>query len=89
MIKAFKKITLALFISSAIACSGVAQSTNQWDNQFSPQKDRGKKGPERPVERKKNDDRGDRGDHGDRGDRGGSKRGDDNGKRGKKPGRFF
>lgn len=72
MMKAFKKITLTLFISSALACSGAAQPGYQW----APQKDRGKK-PERPVEKRKNDDRG--------GDRGGDKRGDDSGKRGKRP----
>jgi hypothetical protein len=84
MIKTFKKFTLALFISSAIACSGVAQSSNQWENRLATQKDRGgKRGPERPVERKRNDDRND-----DRGDRGGSKRGDDNGKKGKRPDGF-
>lgn len=74
--KAFKKIALTLFISSAIACSGLAQDNNQLANQLAPQKDRGKK-PERPVEKRKNDDRG-----GDRGDNG--KR-DDGGKRGKRP----
>ncbi|HEY8461960.1 MAG TPA: hypothetical protein VIM99_16345 [Blastocatellia bacterium] len=79
MIKGFKKIALTLFISSAIACSGVAQSSNHWENQLAPQRDKGKRGPERPVERKRN---------GDRGDRGGSKRGDDSGKRGKRPGQF-
>jgi hypothetical protein len=73
MMKALKKITLTLFISSALACSGAAQPAYQWE----PQKDRGKK-PERPVEKRKNDDRGDRG------DRGGDKR-DDGGKRGKRP----
>ncbi|HZF38738.1 MAG TPA: hypothetical protein VE715_07935 [Blastocatellia bacterium] len=78
MMKAFKNITLTLFISSALACSGVAQPGA---NLLAPQKDR-RKEPERPVEKKKNDDRGDRG--GDRGDRGGDKR-DDGGKRGKRP----
>jgi hypothetical protein len=52
MMKAFKKITLTLFISS--------------------------EEPERPVEKRKNDDRGDRG------NRGGDKR-DDGGKKGKRP----
>jgi hypothetical protein len=75
MMKAFKNITLTLFICSALACSGVAQSGNQWT---APQKDR-RKEPERPVEKKKNDDRG---------DRGGGKR-DEGGKRGKKPGGDF
>ena len=79
MIKAFKKITLTLFIGSAIACSGVAQPLDQWGNQLAPQRD---KRPERPVEKKRNDDRGDRGDRG--GDRGGSKR-EDGGSRGKRP----
>jgi hypothetical protein len=74
MMKAFKKITLTLFISSALACSGAAQPNNQW----ATQRER-KKEPERPVEKKKNDDRGDRG-----GNRGGDKR-DDGGKRGKRP----
>jgi hypothetical protein len=84
MIKAFKKITLTLFIGSAIACSGVAQPLDQWGNQLAPQRD---KRPERPVEKKRNDDRGDRGDRG--GDRGGSKR-DDGGRRGKRSDdRFF
>jgi hypothetical protein len=77
--KAFKKITLTLFIGLAIACSGVAQSSIQWDNQFAPQRDKGKK-PERPVEKRKNDDRG--------GDRGGNGKRDDGGKRGKRPDRF-
>jgi hypothetical protein len=78
MIKAFKKFTIALFICSAMACSGVARPSNQWENQLATQKDRGgKRGPERPVEKKKpNDDRG--------GDRGDSKRGGDNGKKGKR-----
>jgi len=73
MMKAFKNITLTLFISSALACSGVAQSVV---NQLAPQKDR-RKEPERPVEKKKNDDQGAR-------DRGGDKR-DEGGKRGKRP----
>jgi hypothetical protein len=73
MMKAFKKITLTLFISSALACSGAAQPGNQW----APQRER-KKEPERPVEKRKNDDRGDRD------NRGGDKR-DDGGKRGKRP----
>jgi hypothetical protein len=84
MMKAFKYITLTLFISSALAYSGIAQPIAQADNQWPPQvhwvpqKGR-KKEPERPVEKKKYDDRGDRG-----GDRGDSKR-DGGEKRGKKP----
>jgi hypothetical protein len=80
MIKALRKITLTLFISTAIAFSGVAQPLNHWGNQFEPQRD---KKPERPVEKKRNGDRGDRG-----GDRGGSKR-DDGGRRGKRSDGFF
>jgi hypothetical protein len=66
-VKAFKNITLTLLISSALACGGMAQTGNQ----LAPQKGR-KKEPERPVEKKKNDDRG------------GDKR-DEGGKKGKKP----
>jgi hypothetical protein len=77
MMKALKNITLTLFISSALACGGMAQTGI---NQLDPQKDR-RKEPERPVEKRKNDDRGDRGDRGGRGD---DKR-DDGGKRGKRP----
>jgi hypothetical protein len=80
MLKAFKYITLTLFISSALAYSGIAQSGNQWPPQvhWAPQKGR-KKEPERPVERKKDDDRGNRG-----GDRSRPKR-DGAEKRGKRP----
>jgi hypothetical protein len=67
MMKALKNITLTMLISSALAFSGLAQP----DNQLSFQKDK-RKEPERPVEKKKNDDRG------------GDKR-DDGGKKGKKP----
>jgi hypothetical protein len=82
MMKAFKHIALTLFISSALACSSMAQPANQMGgqlstpNQLEPQK--GRKEPERPVERKKNDDRGGRG------DREGSKR-EEGGKKGKRP----
>jgi len=67
MMKALKNITLTMLISSALAFSGLAQP----DNQLSFQKDK-RKEPERPVEKKKNDDRG------------GDKR-DEGGKKGKKP----
>jgi hypothetical protein len=67
MMKALKNITLTMLISSALAFSGSAQSDNQW----AFQKDK-RKEPERPVEKKKNDDRG------------GEKR-DEGGKKGKKP----
>jgi hypothetical protein len=67
MMKALKNITLTMLISSALAFSGLAQP----DNQLSFQKDK-RKEPERPVEKKKNDDRG------------GEKR-DEGGKKGKKP----
>jgi hypothetical protein len=67
MMKALKNITLTMLISSALAFSGMAQL----DNQLSIQKDK-RKEPERPVEKKKNDDRG------------GEKR-DEGGKKGKKP----
>jgi hypothetical protein len=53
--KAFKNITLTLLIGSALALSGLAQAGNQ----LAPQKDR-KKDPERPVEKRKNEDRGGR-----------------------------
>jgi hypothetical protein len=66
MMKALKYITLTMLISSALALSGLAQPDIQWS-----QKDK-RKGPERPVEKKKNDDRG------------GDKR-DEGGKKGKKP----
>lgn len=65
--KAFKNITLTMLIISALAFSGLAQPGNLW----SLQKDK-KKEPERPVEKKKNEDRG------------GDKR-DNGGKKGKKP----
>jgi hypothetical protein len=68
MMKALKNITLTMLISSALAFSGLAQSDNQW---AAIQKDK-RKEPERPVEKKKNDDRG------------GEKR-DEGGKKGKKP----
>jgi hypothetical protein len=67
MMKALKNITLTMLISSALAFSGSAQSDIQW----AIQKDK-RKEPERPVEKKKNDDRG------------GEKR-DEAGKKGKKP----
>ena len=67
MMKALKYITLTMLISLALALSGLAQPDIQW----SLQKDK-RKGPERPVEKKKNDDRG------------GDKR-DEGGKKGKKP----
>jgi len=67
MMKALKNITLTMLISSALALSGLAQPNNQW----AIQKDK-RKEPERPVEKKKNDDRG------------GEKR-DEGGKKGKKP----
>ena len=67
MMKALKNITLTMLISSALAFSGSAQTDNQW----MIQKDK-RKEPERPVEKKKNDDRG------------GEKR-DEGGKKGKKP----
>jgi hypothetical protein len=51
--KALKNIALTILISSALAFSGLAQSDNQW----AIQKDK-RKEPERPVEKKKNDDRG-------------------------------
>ena len=51
--KALKNIALTMLISSALALSGSAQSDNQW----AIQKDK-RKEPERPVEKKKNDDRG-------------------------------
>jgi hypothetical protein len=53
MMKALKYITLTMLISSALALSGLAQPDIQW----SLQKDK-RKEPERPVEKKKNDDRG-------------------------------
>jgi hypothetical protein len=53
MMKALKNITLTMLVSSALALSGLAQLENQW----ALQKDR-RKEPERPVEKKKNDDRG-------------------------------
>jgi hypothetical protein len=67
MMKALKYITLTMLISSALALSGLAQT----EIQLAVQKDR-RKEPERPVEKKKNDDRG------------GEKR-DEGGKKGKKP----
>jgi hypothetical protein len=67
MMKALKYITLTMLINSALALGGLAQPDIQW----SLQKDK-RKGPERPVEKKKNDDRG------------GDKR-DEGGKKGKKP----
>jgi hypothetical protein len=67
MMKALKYITLTMLISLALALSGLAQPDIQW----SIQKDK-RKEPERPVEKKKNDDRG------------GDKR-DEGGKKGKKP----
>ena len=67
MMKALKNITLTMLISSALAFSASAQSDNLW----AIQKDK-RKEPERPVEKKKNDDRG------------GEKR-DEAGKKGKKP----
>jgi len=67
MMKALKNITLTMLISSALAFCGLAQTDNQW----MVQKDK-RKEPERPVEKKKNDDRG------------GEKR-DEGGKKGKKP----
>jgi hypothetical protein len=67
MMKALKNITLTMLISSVLAFSGLAQTDNQW----MIQKDK-RKEPERPVEKKKNDDRG------------GEKR-DEAGKKGKKP----
>ena len=67
MMKALKNITLTMLISSALAFSGLAQSDNQWVIQKDKRKE-----PERPVEKKKNDDRG------------GEKR-DEAGKKGKKP----
>jgi len=70
MTKAFKNITLTMLIISALAFSGLAQQPiNQWAP--APQRDK-RKEPERPVEKKKNDDRG------------GEKR-DDGGKKGKRP----
>jgi hypothetical protein len=56
-----------MLISSALAFSGLAQTDNQW----TIQKDK-RKEPERPVEKKKNDDRG-------------SEKRDEGGKKGKKP----
>lgn len=53
MIKAFKNITSVLLISLALVCSSLAQPGNQ----LAPQKDKGKKGSERPIEKPK-DDRG-------------------------------
>jgi hypothetical protein len=67
MMKALKNITLTMLISSVLAFGGLAQTGNQW----TIQKDK-RKEPERPVEKKKNDDRG------------GEKR-DEGGKKGKKP----
>jgi hypothetical protein len=67
MMKALKNITLTMLISSVLAFSGLAQTDNLW----TIQKDK-RKEPERPVEKKKNDDRG------------GEKR-DEGGKKGKKP----
>ena len=70
MMNAFKNITLTMLIISALALSGLAQQpVNYWAPL--PQKDK-RKEPERPVEKKKNDDRG------------GEKR-DEGGKKGKKP----
>lgn len=68
--KAFKNISLTLLISAALACGGMAQTGDQLTS-LTPQKDR-KKDPERPVEKKKHEDRS-----------GGKK--DDGGKKGKKP----
>jgi len=70
MMKALKNITLTMLISSALAFSALAQLPG---NQLAvpPQKDK-RKEPERPVEKKKNEDRG------------GGKR-DEGGKKGKKP----
>ena len=67
--KAFKKITFTLLISSALAFSGWAESGDYWTDQKEK-----KKGSERPVEKdkKKNEDRGE-----------GKK--DEGGKKGKKP----
>jgi len=72
--KAFKKITFTLLISSILSFSGWAGSSNYLDDQ----KDK-KKGSERPVEKdkKKNDSRGND-------SRGGGKK-DEGGKKGKKP----
>jgi hypothetical protein len=67
MMKALKNITLTMLISSVLAFSGLAQIDNQWTFQKDKRKE-----PERPVEKKKNDDRG------------GDKR-DEGGKKGKKP----
>jgi hypothetical protein len=65
--KALKNITLTMLISSALAIGGLAQPGNQWEIQ----KDR-RKEPERPVEKKKNDDRS-------------SEKRDEGEKKGKKP----
>lgn len=72
MIKAFKNITSVLLISLALACSSLAQPGNQFETLLAPQKDRGKKGPERPLEKPKDD-------------RGGEKKDDRGEKKGKKP----
>ena len=64
--KALKNITLTMLISSVLAFSGLARS----DNQLEFQKDK-RKEPERPVEKKKNDDRG--GDKRDEGEKKGKK----------------
>jgi hypothetical protein len=53
MMKALKYITLTMLISSALAFSGLAQPDIQWSLQRDKRKE-----PERPVEKKKNDDRG-------------------------------
>jgi hypothetical protein len=59
MTKAFKKITGALLISSALAFSGLAHPSNYW----ATQKEK-KKPPERPPEKKKDDRRDDKKDEG-------------------------
>jgi hypothetical protein len=53
--KVFKNITLTLLISSALACGVLAQTGNQLAP--NPNKDR-KKDPERPIEKRKNENRG-------------------------------
>jgi len=69
--KAFKKITFTLLISSSLAFSGWAGSGDNWIDQKEKKKE--EKKPERPVEKeKKNEDQG-----------GGKK--DEGGKKGKKP----
>jgi hypothetical protein len=53
--KVFKNITLTLLISSALVFVGLAQTGNRLAP--NPNKDR-KKDPERPIEKRKNEDRG-------------------------------